>query len=127
LSSEECAISRIFAREEHVLRLSPATAAVGGVKIPIGAADVVGWRVAELPGYAVDGRGTAFEFEETADGGLVEVKVKGAEAETGSVFVVAKAGTKTDGFEQGGCAAGVADSNFAFEALFVTRPRFEAR
>ena len=60
--------------EQHISRSMPAAAAIGGVKVPIGAANVVAGGVTESAGGAIDGVGAAFEFEERADGGLVEVE-----------------------------------------------------
>lgn len=69
-------------------------AAIGGVESPICGADVVSGREAESAGGAVNRGRSAFELEEGADGGLVEVEVKGVEAEAGAILFVAEAWTE---------------------------------
>ena len=63
-----------FIGEEHILRLDAFAAAVFDVEGQIIGEDVVAFGVAELGGGAVDGVGRAFEFDEGADGGFVELR-----------------------------------------------------
>ena len=83
--------------KEHMTRNSAATAAVGGVQVPIRGANIVARRETECAGDAVDQGRRGFDLEEDAYGGFVEVEMSGREAKAGAEFFVAEAGTEADG------------------------------
>lgn len=100
-------------------------AAVGGVDVPICAANVGGGLVAEGAGHAVNRGRAAFEFEEGADGCFIQVQVEAAEAKTGAVFLVAEGGLKAQRRERGAPIARImTDDYFPFGAFFEARFRF---
>ena len=86
---------RFLRGEQHILRFAAATAAIAGVKSPICGTNVVFRREAEGSGCAVDRGGGAFEFEEDAYGGFVQVEVEGLVAEAGTIFFVVEARAET--------------------------------
>ncbi len=83
--------------EQHIFRSDAAAAAIGGVKIPIGGAEVVLRREAESFRGLVDGFWRAFEFEDDADGGFVEIEMEWAAGEGGAEFFVAEGGAEACG------------------------------
>ena len=96
------AVSAIyFAGKSIFFGIAAAAAAIGGVEVPIGGANVMAYSEAEGAGNAVDCLGCAFEFEEGADGCFIEVQVQVREAETGAEFFVAEGGSEAEGRELG--------------------------
>ena len=70
--------ARFSGVEQHIFRGDTSAAAIGGVKIPVRLANVVNLREAQRPRRPVDGSRLTLEFEEGADGRLVEVQMEAA-------------------------------------------------
>jgi hypothetical protein len=112
---------RFLRRKQHIFWSDAPAAAIGGVKIPVGGAEVVGGRKAEGFCGAIDGLGSAFEFEDDADWGFVEVEVQVAEAKAGAEFFIAEAGMKAESVETAYERVGIVQGKFAFGTFFVAR------
>ncbi len=90
--------------------------------------DVLGARVAEFAGRAINGIGGAFEFDEGANRSFVELdeefpgpglpwrKLKG-----GAEFFVAKPAAQAEGFEDAASRDGIGNFGFDFFAGLVAR------
>jgi hypothetical protein len=107
--------------EDHISRRSATSAALGDVKVPVGATVIIARGVAKSAGGAIDGAGVAFEFEECTGGGLVEVESELREPIGRSIFLVAEAGAETER-AQDLVPAGwwIPDHDFPFELFFVS-------
>src|SRR5271154_4576475 len=94
LSSKECNFIKLSRRKQHISGRAAAAARIGGMKVPIGASNILARRKAEGAGNAVDGAGSAFEFEEHAHRCFIQVQMKPPKAERTPIFFVAKGGTQ---------------------------------
>jgi hypothetical protein len=116
--------TRFTRGEQHIFRSDAASAAIGGVKIPVGGAQIVGGREAEGFCCFVDCVRWTFEFEDEADGSFVEVEMQRAAGKAGAEFFVAEGGAEAQGVEALDEFLGFAQREFAFGALFVARGLF---
>jgi hypothetical protein len=92
---------------------------VGGVNVPISAANVVARGEAEGARSGVNRLRAAFEFEEDAGGCFIQVHMKAAHAKRGAVFFIAECGAKAERAEKLRPAGWMGDGEFAFEAFFI--------
>jgi hypothetical protein len=107
--------------QEHIARNFAVAAAMGGVELPVGGADVVAAGVAQGVGGAVDCRRQTFEFQEIAHGSFVQVEVQVAQPETGAELFVAEGGAEAQGPQMRAPVPSCGDGRFGFEILFIGR------
>lgn len=100
-----------------------ATAAIRSVEVPIAGAEIVAARESQSVRGAVDGQRLALNFEKYSQGSLIKIEVQPRKHESGSKFLVTKAGAKADGMELGDTPSGMADYDFAFELDLKARAR----
>lgn len=111
----------LFCGEDHIFYGATATAAIGGVDVPVCGADILAGRVAEGAGDAINRGGAAFEFEEGADGCFIQVQVETVQVESAAVLFVAEGWLEAQCGEGGGPVARVMWGDFfPFGTFFVT-------
>ena len=81
MSRKECALAHFFCwHKEHISGFVSAEPAVGNVESAVGLRNVVRPGVSEQFGSAINGRRSAFQFEECADGSLIDLNLQVADA-----------------------------------------------
>src|ERR1700729_299683 len=121
LSSEECMFIRFLCVEQHSFRNTTAAPAVRDVKIAVGLPQIVRAGEAKRARGPVDSSRKAFELEEDTYRGFIEVQVETSEPEAGSVFVVAKGGTQTQGPQRMWPLPSLLNDDLPLQALFIWR------
>jgi hypothetical protein len=111
-------ITKNLSNEQHISRNEAATAAIGGVNIPISPAKVFEPCKSERLGDAIDGAGCTLKFEEIACWCLVEGQVQTRKTKFGAIFLVAECWSKAEGTKNRGPAVRILDDEFPFEPLF---------
>jgi hypothetical protein len=111
-----------FSRRKHQIpRPATAAATLRSIKIPIGATEIVAWRVAEGASEAVNGLGRTLKFEKDADWSFVEVYGKPWEMEGRAILFISECGPESKGPEESRPAARILQRKFTFEFYFVAR------
>ena len=98
-------------------------AAISRIKLPIGGAIVVARRKAQGAGYAVYFSGSAFEFEEGADGRFIQVHFEAWEPECGPIFLISEHRMEAEGPKYPRPIPRLAYGSLAFEPFLVSPGR----
>jgi len=108
--------------ERHVPGRAAVAAAIVEIEAGVAGDQVIAGLETEQAAGAIDGAGGALEFEEDADGGLVELDEEMAEAREavgGAVFFIAEAGGEADCGEEPGQGSGIGDDGLELFADFI--------
>jgi hypothetical protein len=112
---------KLSRRKQHIPGCAAAAARIGGMKVPIGASNVLARRKAKGAGSAVDGVGSTLEFEEHAHRCFIQVQMEAAKPERTSIFFVAESGTQTKRAEGGRPTGRGPHLHFPLELLLIAR------
>jgi len=111
-------LARFFCcRKEHVAGFTTSAAASGEIERTVGVGHVVIAGIAEEVGGAIDRRDRAFQFQVSANGGLIEFDLKatdGWECVGGTEFFVAECGTQSESAKNAGQFACSSYRNLGF-------------
>ncbi len=119
MSSEECISERFLGSKEQIFRPDAATAAIGGVNVPIRRANIVLRAESEGAGSAVNCPRCAFKFKEYTDGCFIQVDMETSKDERRAIFLISERTTEPERSQL--CRPGlrIPDLDFPFELLFV--------